>query len=604
MQTNQPLGSQVINWREWSQGAFQDSRLEQKPVLLTLSATWCHWCHVMDHTSYSDPQVIALINSRFIPIRVDVDQRPDISHRYNQGGFPSLAILNDTGELILGRVYVPPEELTKLLEQVSSLYPDTPQDDIQAPAAHSSTLPSGGADSQSAAIKVLEKLEELYDSEFGGFGREPKQPPWEGLRFMLALYSRSGDRRLRGMIVNTLESIRTGLFDLKDQGFFRYSVSRDWRVPHYEKMLVTNSSLIATYLEAYQVTRRRTFRHAAIGAIQYLMKVLYDSDRGLFYASQDASEDYYHSSWQGRESMEKPSIDRTFYTAWNALTAGTLIQACGALGMISHLNTAAQVLDILWRECWCPGQGMAHLVGGSRPPVSILEDHLHPLLSFLSLHQLTGQVDHLKKSITLLQDIQERFGAPDGGFYDLAGGASSAEGLLAREKPVLENCLLAEALLILHCLTEEDQYRQLARRTLEVFNGVVPGSSYLGPRGSRRMEEDEERLFLPAGAAWGRAWDMLAHGPVHLAVVGPSAHAKTRSLLRASHRLYAPHRVIQLLDPGLDATRIESLGFPVNGDPALYVCLGDRCLPPISTTEGLAELRTTPPWQTAVRLIQ
>jgi len=174
---------------------------------------------------------------------------------------------------------------------------------------------------------------------------------------------------------------------------------------------------------------------------------------------------------------------------------------------------------------------------------------------------------------------------------------------LAREKPLLENSLLAEALLTLHCLTGEEGYRRLARSTLEVFNDVVPGSSYLGPRGSRGMEEDEERLFLPAGAAWGRAWDMLINNPVHMAVVGPSSRPKTRGLVRGAHRLYAPHRVVQLIDPNRDGARIESLGFPLKREPALYVCLGEKCLPPISTARELMGLRTALPWRTSESLI-
>lgn len=91
---------EAIHWGEWGNDAFTASRSEQKPLLLTLSATWCHWCHVLDQTSYADPRIIRLINSNFIPVRVDIDRRPDISRRYNQGGFPSVAILDDKGDLI------------------------------------------------------------------------------------------------------------------------------------------------------------------------------------------------------------------------------------------------------------------------------------------------------------------------------------------------------------------------------------------------------------------------------------------------------------------------------------------------------------------------
>ena len=124
----------------------------------------------------------------------------------------------------------------------------------------------------------------------------------------------------------------------------------------------------------------------------------------------------------------------------------------------------------------------------------------------------------------------------------------------------------------------------------------MPGSSYLGPRASRRMEEDEERLFLPAGSAWGRAWDMLDSGPVHLVLIGGAAQAGTKALQRAAHRTYAPHRIVQLLDPEQDAGRITSLGFPIGGEPSLYACMGGMCLAPITKPQEVRRLGITRPW--------
>ena len=581
-----------IDWNQWSEEVFLRARQQSKPVLLTLTATWCHWCHVMDQTTYSDERVIRLISSRYVPVRVDVDRRPDLSRKYNQGGFPSVALLNDSGEILAGRVYTPPEQLALLLEQVSDSYPEFPDAKLDVPADPTST---GSTEGQSPAQLVLSRLEDLYDQNFGGFGYEPKQPPWEGLRFLLALYSRLGEASLLRMVVRTLDGMAAGLYDQKDQGFFRYSVARDWKVPHYEKMLTTNASLATLYLEAYQVTGKAAYKNIAAGALDYLLGTLHDSDRGLFYASQDAGEEYYRLPWADREMATRPSIDRTFYTGWNALAAESLLRAYTVLGQTTYLAGAARVLDMLWMQSWSLERGLCHVANDDVEQPPLLEDQVFFLRALLAGYQATGDSEYLHRAVAVGQIIQEIFTAPEGGYYDLPV-SSGGHG----DKPVLENSLLAEAWLMLANLTNNDTYLTLARDTLEIFRNTAPHSSYSGARGSRRMEEDEERLFLPAGASWGRAWDMMEYGPVRFVVVGHLKDPRTNVLARAANRVYAPHKITQLLDPAKDGERIAAQGFPEGMIPAVYACLGDKCLPPLTTAKSIKELQYSRPWRQLV----
>src|SRR6266480_1419843 len=113
-----------IKWREWGEDAFREAKETGKSVLLSLSAVWCHWCHVMDETSYSDEGVISFVNEHFIPVRVDNDQRPDINARYNMGGWPTTAFLTPGGEVMAGMTYIPPEQMRDVLNQVSTYYKD------------------------------------------------------------------------------------------------------------------------------------------------------------------------------------------------------------------------------------------------------------------------------------------------------------------------------------------------------------------------------------------------------------------------------------------------------------------------------------------------
>ena len=351
-----------IQWQSWDEKAFNAAEAESKPVLLTLTATWCHWCHVMDQTSYSDRRVIDMVNERFVPVRVDVDQRPDISLRYNQGGFPSIALLDSQARLITGRVYTPPDEMAQLLERVSSMYAGSadivggPFEGVAVPA---SSAPVAGSPGVTADL-VLDKLSELYDADYGGFGAEPKQPPWEALGLLAVLYSRSGDKTLLDMVKATLDGMYDGLCDRNDQGFFRYSVSRDWRVPHYEKMLDTNASLAAAYLDAAQLTGRQAYRKAAVSALDYMLSTLYDEDAGLFYASQDAGEEYYRLPWKDRLPESQPSIDRTFYTGWNAAAALSMLKAFAALGGERYLHAATRVLDRIWDDAKAVSGGLRY----------------------------------------------------------------------------------------------------------------------------------------------------------------------------------------------------------------------------------------------------
>jgi uncharacterized protein YyaL (SSP411 family) len=590
---------ETIRWQEWHAEAFQLAERESKPILLTLTATWCHWCHVLDQTSYAHPDVIHLINTRFIPIRVDVDRRPDLAVRYNQGGFPSVVILNAQGTPLTGRVYVPPEEMVQLLHQVSAQYPtigDIASGDSTSPTGQMvRPAPTGTGDTP--FDRVLQRLQATYDKDFGGFGPEPKQPPWEALTLLLALYSRGGDKTLLQMACTTLDNMWAGLYDRKDQGFFRYAVSRDWQVPHYEKMLATNTNLGSVYLAAYQVTGRKRYRDIALGILTYLQEHLYDPQRGVFYASQDAAETYYRLPWKDRDHAAQPRIDRTGYTGLNAMVASTLSTAYGVCGQERYLSLATRVLDRLWSQGWEAAQGLRHIIDDPTFSPRFLTDHVAMARAVLEGYQVTGEPEWLDRAVAVVRCINALFGAPDGGYYDSAGSVDERTIWDARHKPLLENARLAEVLVTVATLTGESHSQHLARQTLEAFQDVVPGRSYLGPAGLRRMEEDEEALFLPAGAAWGRAWDLLVHGPVHLVLVGSLTHPRARGLFKAAQRVYVPHRVLQLLDPDRDAARIAALGFPRASAPALYVCLGGMCLAPLATPADVRALRTTRPWE-------
>ena len=589
---SQNHGASAIPWREWNEEAFVAARSESKPVLLTLGATWCHWCHVMDQQAYSDRRVIDLINSRFIPVRVDVDQRPDISLRYNQGTYPSVVILSGNGEFLTGRPYTPADEMAELLQQVSSGEFVLEGAGGDAPARQ--TVSAASVDA------VMGRLEQLYDSQFGGFGVEPKQPPWEALHFLAARYGNTGDRSILRMVNTTLEGMWNGIYDHRDQGFFRYAVSRDWKVPHYEKMLVTNASLAMAYLEAYQATPRPVFKNAVQGIVRYMISTLYSSDDGLFFASQDADDPFYQKSWKDREVAAAPPIDRTFYAGWNALACHALIRAGDVLGVAAYRRVGIDTLERLWINSWTAEGGLCRRVGAYGDASPVLTDQVEFLRALLALYQSTGEADKLERAVEVATTTGRLFGAPGGGYYDAILPQSFEAMLLPREQPVRDNAVWAESLLALAYLTGDSSYAAQASAALDAFQSVVPGRSYLGSHASRRMEEDEEALFLPAGAAWGRARDMQTQGPVSLVIVGDSSDPAYAPLHRAALRAYAPHRIVQPLDSRRDSGKIRELGFPTDREPSLYACMGERCLAPITTPQTVRQMARSRPWATGM----
>jgi uncharacterized protein YyaL (SSP411 family) len=568
----------------------------------------------MDQTSYSDSRIIELVNSSFVPVRVDVDERPDISRRYNQGGYPSLAILDHDGRLISGRIYTPPDVLLPFLENMSQGYLST----IQPGASSAGTASVAHQDPRtrsedSPLTLVMDTLQDLYDPEYGGFGSEPKQPPWETLGLLLARYSHTGDLNLLKMVTTTLDGMLVGLYDHKDQGFFRYSVSRDWRVPHFEKMSLTNAGLAMAYFEAYQVTGLKPYLDAARGAVDFLLQTLYDPGEGLFYASQDAGEEYYRLPWKDRTPDRAPSIDTAFYTDWNAAAAGALIKAHDVMGGGLYIGAAMRTLDRLWDDCWTPGMGLRHIAGAAVNQQRYLVDQVQAARAFLDLYQSTGQIVWLNRTLEVVRCVRARFLEPGGGFRDLYEAPGSSGPAASPEFRLLENSWLAEVLVRLSQLTDWSPEFEDVQDTLDTFRVVAPGGSYVGPSSdpkypemprSARMEDDEERLFLPAGSAWGRAWDMLESGPVHMVLVGDPAKEATQELLRSASTVYAPHKVVEQLSPGHHDDRISDLGFPTGGDPALYVCMNGICLAPMTDPREVGQLGVTRPWASAGRFVE
>jgi uncharacterized protein YyaL (SSP411 family) len=301
---------QPIQWHEWGEEAFAAAQRDNKPILLDIGAVWCHWCHVMDRESYEDPEIAAILNEKFIAIKVDRDERPDIDIRYQagvqavsgQGGWPLTAFLTPDGKPFYGGTYFPPSDgygrpsFRRVLTSIATAYHEKNGDVVeQAKMVESAIAQSEGTTARSGNVSrsVIDDIQgsalKMFDAGHGGFGSAPKFFHPSALDLLIENYVHSADPQLRSVIVTTLEHMaRGGVYDQLAGGFHRYSVDERWVVPHFEKMSYDNSELLKTYVHAYQATGSEFFASVARDIIRWTDEWLSDRERGGFYASQDA----------------------------------------------------------------------------------------------------------------------------------------------------------------------------------------------------------------------------------------------------------------------------------------------------------------------------
>ena len=577
-----PNRAHEIAWREWSDSAFAEAREQDKPILLGISAVWCHWCHVMDETSYSDPVVIQLVNERFIPIRVDNDQRPDVNRRYNLGGWPTTAFLTPDGELLTGGTYVPPEQMRAYLIQVSEAYRQAKPDILQKIAVvnarraevRNARSASSAQLSDEIVAHVLRDIRDNFDPLYGGWGTAPKFPQTDALELVLEKYHATRDESLLSIVIITLKAMaRGGIYDQEAGGFFRYSTTRDWSIPHLEKMLEDNAKLLALYAHAYQVTHDEAFLMTIRTLTAYVDSMLTDHARGGFHGSQDADEHYYALALAERAELPSPYVDRTCYTDWNSLMVSAFLDATRVLNEERMQTFALRTLERIWRVMYRADAGLFHFCREDGTPqlLNQLSDLARTTRALLDAYQTTGDAEHLMRAQTLANlALDGLYDAEEGAFWSEPRGRESLGLLRLPDKSLNENAAMADALTRLCRFTDEGKYRDAAERTLAFF------------------ASDYARYGLIA-AEYARAVDHFLNEPVAIHVVGAAEDARTRALYAAALAEYAPVKIVQLLDPARDAARLAQLGYPARESPLAYVCVGQRCLAPISDTAEIVK---------------
>ncbi len=297
-----------MDWYPWGGEAFARAREEDKPVFLSIGYSTCHWCHVMARESFRDPGVAELINRTMIPVKVDREERPDIDDIYmtacqmltGSGGWPLTIIMTPDRKPFFATTYIPREDrfgrpgMLTLIPRIADLWENRREELVQSAEKTITALKQQATDTpgrepgEDLLEKAYREIAGDFDSDFGGFGIAPKFPTPHKLDFLLRYWKRTGEEEALRMVEKTLQAMRGGgVFDQIGFGFHRYSTDRKWILPHFEKMLYDQATLIRIYTDTWLATGRPEYRKTVEQTIQYVLREM-TSPEGGFYSAEDA----------------------------------------------------------------------------------------------------------------------------------------------------------------------------------------------------------------------------------------------------------------------------------------------------------------------------
>lgn len=541
-----------IAWRSWGDPAFAESRDSGKPILLSISAVWCHWCHIMDQRAYSDPKIIDTINQNFIPIRADVDREPDINVRYNMGGWPSTVFLTPDRDVLTGATYLPPDRMRIVLDRVMQAYDEQHDElDNKAKEARQQTEDNfrrkGGSASSCDIDKLIDSLRTSYDIDNGGFGTTQKFPHTSALQLLMAFYESCGSEGDMGMVSDSLDAMIDGeIFDRIEGGMFRYATHKDWSKPHYEKLLTDNAKMASVLLDAYRITAKEQYLQASQRIFSYMENTLLDSKSGLFHGSQDADEEYYQADLEARKSMRPPKVDSLLYVDSNAILARSYFKLYGIGRDLKARDKALRIISALNSLAKAPDGTVAHYVENGQPHgYGMLADMAELVSANASATEATGDDTYILKAKELLECVFSEFGAENGGFYDVSASRADDRSLSRYTTPIEENATLAIAFVKTADMIEDEAYRLSARQVLDALSPFV---------------EDYEIM----ASSYGFALVMLDQSPVLVTVHAYPGTEEADAFIQAS----------------LGACSISCTVRTVpleEGEPAVTACLGASC---------------------------
>ncbi len=618
-----------VEWYPWGAEALERSRREQKPIFLSIGYSACHWCHVMEHESFEDAGLAKLLNEKFICIKVDREERPDLDQLYMQatqlmtgrGGWPMSVFLTPERKPFYAGTYWPPRAargmpgFDQVLAGVAAAWDNKRVAVDEAAERLTHELARLGSQERSAGsltpdilTAAASALSRNFDGTYGGFGEAPKFPAPMSLQFLLRRWHRSGDAQALEMVRLTLDRMAAGgIYDHLGGGFARYAVDARWLVPHFEKpeggfystedadsegvegkfytwtpaevRSVLDPDAAETFCAVYDITAAGNFEQTNI---LNLPNTLAQQAQLLGRNPETLQAELATSRAQlfaHREQRVRPHLDDKVIVAWNGLIVDALARAGAVLGEGKYLAAAEQAVDFLLTRLRREDGRLLHTWrGGQAQLEAYLDDYTCLAQGLVSLYEATLQGRYLEQALALAETVLARFrDAAGGGFYFTA---DDQEQLIVRNKDFADsavpsgNAMAATVLLRLAKLTGQASFAEAALETVQAAVDLM-----------RQAPSAASQMLLAADLQLGPTYELVLAGDLQ--------QAATREVLADLQRCFLPHKVFAYAGPAADRAP-DALADLLRGkassgeSPRLYVCEGYSCQKP---AEGAAEIR-------------
>ncbi len=660
-----------VDWYPWGEEALEKAKQEDKPIFLSIGYSTCHWCHVMARESFEDEEVAKVLNEGFVSVKVDREERPDVDQVYmtvcqamtGQGGWPLTIIMTPEQKPFFAGTYLPKQAmygrmgLMDLLGKISRLWKEERNRAYEAGEQIVGAVKEylNGTEAWEARIEIAdhayEQFASQFDEDYGGFGGAPKFPRPHDLLFLLRYYRRTGEPEALQMVTSTLDAMRRGgIFDHLGYGFARYSVDREWLVPHFEKMLYDNALLAIAYLEAYQVTKEKRYADVAREIFQYGLRDM-KSPEGAFYSAEDADSEGVEGKfyvWTPREIADVlgEADAKVFCQAYGVTEEGNFEQ------QTSILNQIGVRLDEVAKSCGLSLEELqSKLAEGRRQLFAAREKRVHPGKDDKILTSWNGlMIAALARGARILGEKEYEHAAAKAVRF-ISGQLMRKDGrLLARYRDgdaaypgyLDDYAFLVWGLMELYEATFQPGYLEravsLTREMLELFGDKEHGGLYFygkdaeslfarpkeiydgaTPSGNSvaalnlirlaRLTADETllheanrqiRAFAKAVEASPISYSfylmalLFAEGPSkEIIISGSLGDGKMKEMIRLVQTAYLPEAVIAL-DPQEDDAGTVKFFLPEtvekSGQPVgakVYICENYACQAPVSDVESL-----------------